>query len=206
MKQFCFFVLLMLLIPSCKKGQADFKISGTITDQTFLQPLEGATVTITKKNADNGEEKYVTSLTSDHSGMYSFDVARDRFVSLNIRIEKDGYFTIDKTVFFSDLSVKNENLIHFDVTGKSWVRIILKHNGSATTKMDVVRTKGKSGCAECCPGGYQQFVGITDTTFYCVNDAGTDYEITYVQHESTVAGSKKVTTPFMDTVDLLLAY
>lgn len=206
MKQFIFLILVIALVSACKKGQADFVISGVVSDLTFGKPLENATVTITKKSAGKEELIHVATLMTDSEGKYTVDLKRDRFVSVDIEVEKEGYFTVNETVAFSDLSVKTDNLVMLSTTGKSWARIVLKHNESTTTKLDLLRTKGKSGCAECCPAGYQQFVGIIDTVFYCVNDANTTYEITYFKQGTSLSGTKSAVTSYMDTVDIILEY
>ncbi len=206
MKRFAFFIVLITLVSACKKGQTDFVISGVVSDLTFGKPLDNATITITKKSAGNEELIHVATLTTDAEGRYKADLKRDKFISVNIQVAKDGYFTVDKIVSFSDLSVKTDNLVMLSTTGKSWARIVLKHNESPTTKLDLVRTKGKSDCVECCPGGYQQFVGIIDTVFYCVNDANTTYEVTYLKQGTSFNGTKSVVTPYMDTVDIILEY
>lgn len=206
MKRFTLFIVLIALVSACKKGQADFVISGSVSDYTFSKPLDNATVTVTKKAAGNEELIHVATLTTDSEGRYKVDLKRDRFISVNIQIEKDGYFMVDETIYFSDLSVETDNFIMSATTGKSWARIVLKHNESATTKLDLIRTKGKSDCAECCPGGYQHFVGIIDTVLYCVNDANTTYEVTYLKQGTSFSGTKSVVTPYMDTVDIILEY
>lgn len=206
MKNTIIILILIAVISACKKGSAEFIITGVVTDMTFNQPLSNVTVKVSKTAVNSGEGVHFTTVTTDSEGKYSLSVSRDRFISLQLLVEKEGYFTITETVLFSDLSVKSDNHLNLSTTGKSWARIILKHNESPDTKLDIVRTKGKSACAECCPDGYQQFVGITDTSFYCINDANTLYEITYFKQLSSFNGTKSEVTPFMDTVEILLNY
>lgn len=206
MKFFYLFIPLLILLISCKKGTAEFTVTGSISDLTFNQPLKNASIKVVKTAADSGVESHITTVYTDSEGNYSFTIPRDRFISFNITVEKEGYFPVDKTVNFNELTLKGENVINLSTTGKSWVKIHLIHTASSDTKMDIIRTKGKSACSECCPNGYQQFTGITDTVFYCINDANTEYEFTYLQQQSTVSGAKSAITPFMDTVELLLQY
>lgn len=206
MKYFSLFISLLILVSACKKGTAEFKVTGTITDLTFNQPLRNAGIKVIKTAADSGIESHITTVYTDSEGNYSFTVPRDRFVSFNMTVEKEGYFPVDKTVNFNQLTLKGDNIINLSTTGKSWVKIRLLHTASSDTKMEIIRTKGKSACSECCPSGYQQFTGIIDTAFYCINDANTEYQFTYLQHQSTVSGTKSAYTNFMDTVELLLQY
>ncbi len=197
--------LFITILSACKKGQSDFTIKGTITDATYNQPLANATIYVTKTN-QSGIESHLTTLQTDSEGNYSFTTKRDRFNSVNLSLSKNGYFEINHLVNFDELTLKNDNVINLSTTGKSWVKIILKHSASSSTIMDIVRTKGKSGCEECCPEGYRRFTGITDTFFYCINDAATKYEISYFKINTSFNGTKEVTTTFMDTVDLELNY
>lgn len=202
-------LLLLLLVCaffSCKKGQADIEIEGHLLDATHGVAMQNATITVYKKNAGSEENVHVTTVQSDAEGKFSFSVVRDKFVSLELVVEKNHFFTERRTINFSDLTLNSANYINFVLTGKSWARIHLKHSESSDTKLDIVRTKGKSGCDECCADGYQQFTGITDTVFYCINDANTVYEITYFKLYTTFSGTKSATTTFMDTVDIVLEY
>lgn len=206
MKFFSLFISLFILLNACKKGAAEFTVTGNIHDGTFNQPLKNASIKVMKKSADSGEGSLLTTVYTDSEGNYSFKIPRDRFVSFNMIMEKEGYFQVDKTVYFSNLTLKEDNVFNLSTSGKSWVKIRLMHTVSSDTKMDIIRTKGKSACFECCPDGYQQFKGIVDTVFYCINDANTVYEFMYIQQQSTVSGTKNTVTPFMDTVELLLQY
>lgn len=204
--RFAALIVLSLVFFSCKKGQADFQVSGFVLDKTHTQVLSGAQVDVYKKTAGSEEQIHVTTMQTDEEGKFEFDLKRDQFISLTIRISKDGYFSEEKIINFKDLTLKETNYINFTTTGKSWVKIHLVHTESQDTRIDIVRTQGKSACAECCPDGYQQFIGIMDTVFYCVNDANTLYEITYFKQFSSFSGTKSVITPYMDTTEILLSY
>lgn len=205
MKKFIvIFSLLVLALQACKKGNSEFVIEGIVTDQTFSQPLENAQIVLSK--ITNGEKVYFSSTHTDAQGKYSIKVKRDRFETLEISVNKTNYFEVSQSVVFDNLSVKNKNEFNLDVTGKSWAKVHLVHSGDNTAKLDVVKSIGKSYCEECCPEGYHQFVGNIDTTYYCINDANTLYEITYFKQFSSFNGKKSVVTPFMDTIELYLSY
>lgn len=206
MKFLSLLFFIFILVSGCKKGTAEFTVMGSINDMTLNQPLKNASISVLKIAADSGEQSYFTTIYTDSEGNYSFTIPRDRFISFNMIVEKEGYFPVEKTVNFNQLTLKGDNIINLGTTGKSWVKIRLVHTTSSETKMDIIRTKGKSACSECCPNGYQQFTGIIDTVFYCINDANTEYEFTYLQQQSTISGKKSAITPFMDTVELLLHY
>lgn len=201
-----YLVSVFILLFSCKKGQSEFVIKGGVFDDTFSQPLSGVSVEVIKVAADSGDEELVTTVYTDESGAYSFKVQRDRFVSLKFNVKKEAYFIVEKTVGFDELTLKEDNEVNFNTTGKSWAKIHLIHDLNDGAKLSVVRTEGKSGCSECCPDGYQQFEGVVDTIFYCVNDANRVYEITYFKLNSSFSGAKNVVTPFKDTSEILLEY
>lgn len=205
MKKFIvIFSLLAIALFACKKGKSEFVIEGTVTDKTFSQPLANAEIVVTK--TVNGEKVYYTSMNTDSEGKYSIKVKRDRFDEIEIRVNKADYFEVSQTVLFDNLSVKNKNEYNLDVTGKSWAKIHLVHSGDNTAKLNVSKSIGKSNCEECCPGNFPQFVGNIDTSFYCINDANTTFEITYIKLYSSFSGKKSVVTPFKDTIELYLAY
>lgn len=199
-------LLALALISACKKGQAEFTVKGFVFDATYSKLLPNAKIDVTKRAAGSNEKIHVTTIYSDSEGNYSFDVSRERFVNLELTVVKEGYFSVDKIINFSDLTLNTDNYANFSVTGKSWVKIHLVHTDSPATKLDIVKTKGKSACQECCPDGYQQLQGIVDTVFYCANDANTVYEFTYFKQFSSFSGTKSVQTPFMDTVEIFLEY
>jgi hypothetical protein len=205
MKYIAFFVLAFVFL-SCKKGQADFVIAGNAYDHSFSTGLANAKVDVYKKTAGSEQDVHVTSVYTDSEGNFKVEVKRDQFLSLTFYLSKDGYYNEQKTVNFSDLTLKEENTLNLDGYGKSWVKIHLVHTQSATTKMDILKSKGKSACDACCPEGYQQFVGIMDSVFYCANNANSVYEITYFKQFSSFSGKKEVYTTHMDTVELLLSY
>lgn len=206
MKYLLTFGLALFLFSACKKGQADFIVSGTIMDESSQQPLAQAMITVVKISVENGGEEPVTTVMTDGQGRYSFTVKRDRFLALQLNVTKSAYFSIDKKIDFSQLTTKEENTVDLSTFGKSWVKIHLKHTESADTKLNLFRTEGKSDCAECCPSGTQQFVGIIDTTFYCINNANRPYKVTYYKVGASTTDEKSVTTIFNDTVTMNIVY
>ncbi len=204
MKQFLLIITILTVLTACKKGQADITITGTLLEATTLQPISGATIELVKVYAT--EETSVATITTDSEGKYSFTTQRDRFQSIKVSASKHGYFSETNSIIFNDITVKEDNVLNMKTTGKSWVRIRLVHTDSPDTKLDVLRTQGKSGCADCCPDGYRHFEGNIDTTYYCINDAGTMYQITYFGQNPIFSGTREATTVFMDTVDILLQY
>lgn len=204
MKQFLLIIALFTFFSACKKGQAEITVSGVLTDANSLQSLAGASIELIK--VLDTEEVSVGTVTTDANGKYTFTTKRDRFVSLKVVASKNGYFTENSSINFNDLTVSEDNIVNIKTTGKSWVKIRLLNTSNQDAQLDIVRTAGKSGCSECCTSGYQHFYGITDTIIYCVNDAGTTYEITYFTQNPITSGTKSATTIFMDTVDILLQY
>ncbi len=198
-------ISISIILLSCKKGETDFEINGFVYTQSLAEPVSGAIIEVYKTVAGTTDLQYVSSYTTDDKGNFSLKVKRDKFTELKLKISKENYFSLDKTVYFSDLSVDEANYLHYFTTTKGWAKIHLKSIASGNN-LTISRISGKKDCEECCPGGFQNFSGPFDTTFYCINDGGTEYSINYIINNGSNTGVKSVITPFADTALIEISF
>ena len=199
-------ILGMFLLISCKKGKADFTLTGTITDSSFDTSLTGATVKLFAKEAGTTSINQIASTTLDANGNYSFTFPRDKVETYYLEIQKDNYFDIYEEIPFSELSVEDDNVRDYSTTAKAWVRFrVLNTSGSASDVMQYAREQGKINCEECCASGSSYFYGTMDSTFYCINDGNSVYS-GYYWVQGGQSGPIYAVTPPFDTVDVVISY
>ena len=204
---FLFAALFSTLLLSCKKGIADFTLTGTITDQTFNAPLAGATVRLYATEAGSLITSQIGSVTTDAQGNYSFTFPRNKIETYYLRIEKPNYFEEYVAIPFSSLSLEEVNIRNYAVKAKAWIKFhFTNSNPQATDVLEFIKQEGKVDCDECCPGGYRYYYGAVDTTFYCINDGNTVYSGYYWVQGSLNQGPLWVVSPAFDTVEISLNY
>ena len=197
---FCFFT-------SCKKGKGEFTVKGKISDQTFGGYLVGATIQLYQVPVGSTFEELISSGTVASDGSYSFTFERSKIEKYILRISKSNYFDLEETIFFSSLSLENENIRNYGTTAKTWIKIRFQNqNPLSSDELSYSKQQGKSDCEECCSEGQQSFYGAIDTTFYCINDANELYSFFYGVTGTTVSQIvENVTVPF-DTVEVYIPY
>lgn len=198
-------ISLTIMLFSCKKGQTEFEINGFVYTQSLADPVTDATIEVYKTVAGSTDLQYVSTYKTDEKGNFSFIVKRDKFTALNLKISKKNYFSLDKTIYFSDLSVEEANYLHYFTTSKGWAKIHLKSVVSGDN-LTISRINGKKDCEECCPSGFQSFTSPFDTTFYCINDGGTEYSLNYIINNGSNSGTKSVITPVGDTALIEISF
>lgn len=192
---------------SCKKGKADFILSGKITDQTFNQNLIGADVKLYQVPVASTSLELIGSGTIGTDGTYSFKFPRDKMEKYVLKISKTGYFDIDKAVYFSELSIDDENVRNLSTTAKSWVKLtFLNSNPLPSDQLKYIKQLGKEGCEECCSDQEQNYMGALDTSIYCINDGNTMYSYMYWVIGTSNQGVKSITTTAFDTSEIILNY
>lgn len=205
--KFIIYILLPMFIFGCKKGQGEFLLTGKITDKTFDQPLSGAVVKLFKVPVGTTEQILIGSSTLGSDGTYRFTFSRDRMEKFILKVEKNNYFELYETIWFSSLDLKEENIRNYSTTAKSWIKLRIKNeNPGISDIFQYIKQQGKAGCIECCPIEQQSFYGALDTTIYCINDGNTMYSIYYFgtgMGGSTIDG---VITNAFDTTELVINY
>lgn len=195
------------ILFSCKKGNAEFTIKGTITDATFQQGLSGASVSLYQVPSGTNTAELIGSATLTSDGSYTFTFERQKMDKYILTVAKSNYFSLSETINFSSLSIEDDNVRNYSTTAKSWVKLHFYNlNPSDLDQLDYIKQQGKQSCAECCPATYQYLYGAVDTSIYCINDGNTVYSYLYSVYGTTDQGIKSVTTAAFDTTELYLSY
>lgn len=207
MKRFFIILVLLPFLFACKKGAGEFTLEGVITDESFSNPLIGATVTLYSYGSSTNQENVIAQCTTTSDGKYSFVFPREPIEKYVLKIEKAQYFTIEEDVFYSSLHLKEINTRNLSTTAKSWVEIRIINNApSINDHLQFIRQQGKSGCSECCLGDLQHFYGPQNTSIYCINDGNKLYSVEYAVSGTSNTGILGVVTIPFDTTELLISY
>lgn len=200
-----FLALSFSTIQSCKKGRANFIITGMVTDGSFSTGLSNCTIELYKTLAGESTSNLVETINSA-DGAYRFEVERDQTESYKIKVTKANYFSVDQFINFSDLSIKNDNVYNLTSYAKSWVRLhFVNIDPQPNDMIKYQRLLGKVDCDECCPSSFVQFQSV-DTSIYCINDGNTPYSYNYWVLGTSISGSESVVTVPFDTTDLYLEW
>jgi len=207
MKKLLFIVLALTLIYSCKKGKADFTITGTITNTSLNTGLNSATVKIYETPAGSGVLELIGTTTTNASGVYSFSFPRNQSESYTVTCDKLNHFSFEESINFSDLTIKEDNIYNYSTTAKSWAKLkFINATPSGLDNLKFTKTAGKSDCLECCTNTETSLVNILDTTIYCINDGNTAYSYTYIHVGTPNYGDKSAVTVAYDTTEIVLSY
>ena len=196
------FTLLCLsyMLIGCEKGTGEFLIKGTVTDNTFSQGLEGATAALYKVPIGTSDELYAKSVVLSSNGSYEFVVPREKMERYILRVNKDLYFPIEESIYYSSLSITDPNIFNLSTNAKSWAKIHFKNlNPSLVDHFRYIKQDGLAACLSCCPITAQDFYGALDTTFYCLNNGNTNYSIFYWELNTPNSGQEAIYTPAFDT-------
>ncbi len=195
------------LLFACKKGKAEFTVIGILTDTTFDQPLSGASVSLYEVAAGNTGTTLIGTSTLGSDGKYSFTFPRNQAESYTLIAEKSGYFTIEESIFFNDLSIEQDNVENFSTTAKAWVKLRFTNEvpNASTDILSYTKQSGKSGCFECHPTEQQILTGVVDTVIRCATDGNTTFSYLY----NILGGGQGVKSEFataFDTTEIILNY
>lgn len=205
---FTLLILAFFLLVSCKKGKADFVLKGIITDSTFGNGFSGLTLELYQVPAGSGVQNLIGTTSTASDGSYSFTFSRDQAESYVLKASPNNYFPIDETIYFSELTIDNDNVRNYSTTAKSWVklRFVNQNPASASDKLFVIKTVGKSGCVGCFPDQEQQYNGIVDTTIVCLNDGNSEFKYYYETIGTPLSGFKSCISAAFDTTGITLNY
>ena len=202
-----FILFFLFLTYSCKKGKANFVLSGTLTDLTFSKNLSGATIKLYQVPVASSQEQLVQTISSAEDGSYSFTFPRDKMEKYILKISKQGYFDVIKEVYFSELTIADDNIRNYATTAKSWVKLrFINTIPSSSDHLRYIKQIGKVDCQECCSKEEQNYFGALDTSIYCINDANTNYSYYYWIIGTTDQGLKSAFTTAFDTTEIILSY
>jgi hypothetical protein len=200
-------VLLILVLSACKKGQGNFTLKGKITETTFSTSHAGAVVKLYQVKAGTTLEILIETQTLGNDGAYSFTFPRDKMEKYVLKVTKENYFTINETIYFSELTLEEDNVANFSTTAKSWAKLrFINSNPQPGDILTFIKQEGKANCSECCTTSETIFYGALDTTIYCINDGNRIYSYFYTVSGTTNQGIKSATTSAFDTTEILLNY
>jgi hypothetical protein len=201
------YLAFVFLLFACNKGAGEFSIRGTVNDDTFHTSLVGAEIAIYKVPLASNNEQFVESQTIGSDGKYHFTVPRERMEKYILRITKHLYFPIEKTIYFSELNLKEENIVDLETWAQSWVELkFINQNPSSMDHFRYIKQAGYASCAECCPSAAQEFYGAVDTSIYCVNKGNTIYSLLYWVLNTPIQGYLEANTTAFDTTQIYLNY
>lgn len=190
-----------------KKGKADFTLKGVITDGTFTTPLANADVFLYETIAGQSTSSLIGQTTTNSFGEYSFTFPRNSAESYYLSSSKQDYFPLEKTIYFSDLTIEEDNIRDYTTTALSWVRLrFINQSPNVSDVLQYSRQIGKINCSTCCSAGVNYLNGAIDTSIYCVNDGNTTYQYQYSVAGTTNNGVKSATTVAFDTTEIFLQY
>lgn len=179
MKYIILLSIISIIFFSCNKDPLEFTIKGKITDESLGGGLTDAKIDLYVTKA-GGNIIFLESVTASSSGDYNFVVPRDKDEKFNIVIEKPGYFVLNETILFTDLTATEDNVYNYGTTAKSYVQFnLLNNNPDSQDQLKIQKLNGKQGCEECCPLGIEYFNGDVDESFSCALDAYTNYRFIY---------------------------
>lgn len=198
---------LSYMLLGCEKGTGSFVFTGTVSDLTFNQGLEGAQIKLYKVPIGTSDEIFVQNITLSSTGAYKFEVPRERMERYILRVQKDLYFPIEKEVYYSELSIQSNNIFDLNTKAQSWAKIHFKNlNPTPTDHFRYIKQEGLAACASCCPSTTQDFYGPLDTTFYCLNNGNTTYSLFYWEMNTSNNGQKSTFTTAFDTTLIEVIY
>jgi hypothetical protein len=110
-------------------------------------------------------------------------------------------------IYYSSLSVENENIRNYGTKAKSWVELrLINSSPSSTDHFRYIKQQGLAGCAECCPITEQDYFGTLDTSIYCINEGNKIYSIYYWIIGTNNQGLLQTTSVAFDTTQIFLNY
>jgi hypothetical protein len=200
-------ILFIIVFSACKKGKGDFTLKGVITDTTFSQPHVGAVVKLYQVPVGTTQEVLIGTQTLGSNGAYSFTFPRDKMEKYVVKVTKNNYFSLNEIVYFSELTLEEDNIANFSTTAKSWAKLrFINSNPQPGDILTYIKQEGKANCPECCTTNETIFFGALDTTIYCINDGNRIYSYFYTVSGTTNQGIKSATTIAFDTTEILLNY
>lgn len=195
------------LIISCEKGTGNFTIKGTITDATNQSGLQGAEIKIYKVPIASTQEILISTAVIGSDGSYTFTFPREKMERYVLHVDKVNYFELTEDIYYSSLSLKNDNVRNYSTKAKAWIALhFINSNPQATDHLQYIKQDGLQGCTACCPNSEQNYFGALDTTIYCINNGNEIYSVYYWVLNSSNQGLLSAVTTAFDTTEIILNY
>lgn len=191
----------LFLLLGCRPEELSFVIEGTVNDATNNVPLPGAEISIYTFPLGGTIGNKVTTIVSDAQGRFGYDLEREKYEKIEIRIEKDLYFNKIDEIPFSNLTTDGINNYTYNLNAKAWTRfVIVNQQPLASDELKILKDSGKEDCDECCSNGFYYYYGAADTVVYCPNDGNRYMKFFYWINGNQSNGVDSVyNTPFDTT-------
>ena len=207
MKSFLFLLLLTPVLFSCKKGVGNFTLKGEINNLTFNAPLTDTWIKLYKVPIGSSNQIIEDSMLLSADGNYEFTFPREQVERYIIEIHKDGYFPIIEDVYFSSLTLEQDNIRNYSTHAKAWIGLkFVNENPTPLDLFTYTKQLGLEDCTECCPSTEQEFQGELDTTIYCINNGNEPYSILYSVSGTNNIGILSELTSAFDTTYINVTY
>lgn len=187
---------------SCKDEELN-TFSGTVTDMSSEQPVEGVKVyldaSVVSSSSLSSAFKLMAETTTDASGNYSFEIENNSYFKFRLRFVKDGFHTVSyefdpvdqMSHYEKDQTFARESYVFVKIRNQS------PYNDGDQFKVRIERINEE--CATCCSGDYHYFYGAdVDTSFLCSVVGGDSvfiYSISIHNDESQIRGTKEYCIP-----------
>jgi hypothetical protein len=207
-KIFTLLIALVLFIACKNDNNLQFHLKGIVINSITNTTISGGKVSVYSTPANSNVPKFEGSATITANGDYSISVDRDQYTSLQLHVEKEGYFKEIKTVLFAELKATEDNIFNLTTSARSWIRFNIKNanNPSSSDEFKFLKSAGKQGCSGCCENGFTFLYGALDTNITCINDGGSYFSYYYWVNGNEVFGSDSVITPAFDTLIVSIEY
>ena len=140
-------------------------------------------------------------------GSYTFTFPREKMERYTLHVKKENYFNLTHDVYYSSLSLDNDNIRNYSTKAKAWIALhFINNNPLATDHLQYIKQDGLQGCTACCPNTEQNYYGALDTTIYCINNGNEIYSVYYWVLNTNNQGLLSVETSLFDTTEIVLNY
>lgn len=206
MRHILYFFLIIILF-SCEKGTGNFTLKGTIKDDTYQTNLQGAIIQLYKVPIASTQEILIETATIGADGTYSFTFPREKMERYTLHVTKSNYFKIEKDIYYSSLSLNEENIRDYSTKAQAWIGLhLINNNPQPGDHLQYIKQAGLQGCLTCCPNTDQHYYGPLDTVIYCINNGNENYSIYYWVLNTSNQGLIGAVTNSFDTTEVTLSY
>jgi len=208
-------VLLICIIPSCKKDQDRIIIEGSVTDQIRGIPLEGATVYLYGKVFSGGlfnpDPSVITSTTTDAQGKFVINHQQVKANEFEIHIEKELYFSFKELLDDGQVSAGKTYKPAYSLNPAGWIRLKVQntHLPEPDDRINYRLYAQNPECSDCCQNTFVQGNGMNyNQESVCKTYGGTSVKLLWYVHKSGIskADSAFLQVPVQDTVFFHLKY
>lgn len=208
-------VLLSFLLSFCKKDKNIITISGTVYDPNTKAYVQGAHVTVSASKITSGfyNSNYtdIASITTDASGVFSFEFEQDKTAGYRFYVYKDKYFDCTTDVNDADIVPGTTYSPTFNIYPEAYIKLHVKNN-TPFSNDDFIGYSYSSGvvqCLGCCTNTTFKGYGTAyDTILKCKTYGNQDVKINWHvdKFNQDIAYSDTIYTTAFDTTFYQILY